>query len=205
MALCAQDERAHESRSRGDRREGRSASFDEQRKDRARRGTHQGDACRGLFMAADRGLSRRGRFDRAPEAHRSGCTAVSYGDSDPHREGNALRSPFVVAPAAAIGKRGKGRAVRPGMKGQGSEIAFPDAILRCADFPQSAFRLWVKRPGQDLNLRGVTHRFSRPAPYRTRRPGQRFILRPKTRIRVPETALARERLSPESFSMAQCM
>jgi len=29
------------------------------------------------------------------------------------------------------------------MKGQGSEIAFPDAILLCADFPQSAFRLWV--------------------------------------------------------------
>src|SRR3989440_9136114 len=62
-----------------------------------------------------------------------------------------------------------------------------------------------KRPGQDLNLRGVTHRFSRPAPYRTRRPGQRFILRLKTRIRVPETAVTRERLSPESFSMAQCV
>ena len=91
------------------------------------------------------------------------------------------------------------------MKGQGSEIAFPDAIPRCAVFPRGAFRLWVERPGQDLNLRGVTHRFSRPAPYRTRRPGQRFILRPKTRIRVPETALPRERLSPESFSMAQCM
>src|SRR2546425_9201314 len=62
-----------------------------------------------------------------------------------------------------------------------------------------------ERPGQDLNLRGVTHRFSRPAPYRTRRPGQSFILKTKARIRVPETALARERLSPESLSMAQCM
>ena len=61
------------------------------------------------------------------------------------------------------------------MKGQGSEIAFPDAILLCADFPQSAFRLWVKRPGQDLNLRGVTQRFSRPPPYRARRPGQRRL------------------------------
>src|SRR5437016_8210511 len=43
-----------------------------------------------------------------------------------------------------------------------------------------------KRPGQDLNLRGVTHRFSRPAPYRTRRPGQRFILKTKARISVSD-------------------
>src|SRR2546426_9418340 len=70
------------------------------------------------------------------------------------------------------------------MRGQSSEIAFPDAILRCADFPQSAFRLWVQRPGQDLNLRGVTQRFSRPPPYRARRPGQRFILKTKARISV---------------------
>src|SRR2546426_11113422 len=76
---------------------------------------------------------------------------------------------------------------------------------RTTEMREVAPNRWAERPGQDLNLRGVTHRFSRPAPYRTRRPGQRFILRPKTRIRVPETALPRERLSPESFSMAQCM
>ena len=64
-----------------------------------------------------------------------------------------------------------------------------------------AFNLLGPRPGQDLNLRGVTHRFSRPAPYRTRRPGQRFILSPMSRISVPTFALAGERLSPESFSM----
>ena len=39
------------------------------------------------------------------------------------------------------------------MRGQGSEIAFPDAILLCADFPQSAFRLQVERPGQTRALR----------------------------------------------------
>src|SRR5437667_1516146 len=46
--------------------------------------------------------------------------------------------------------------------------------------------LWVERPGQDLNLRGVTQRFSRPPPYRARRPGQRFILKPKARISVSD-------------------
>src|SRR2546427_10120883 len=70
------------------------------------------------------------------------------------------------------------------------------------DNPQSVPTLWVERPGQDLNLRGVTHRFSRPAPYRTRRPGKRFILRPTDRGRVPESALAKERVRPESFTMA---
>src|SRR5437867_1119608 len=90
------------------------------------------------------------------------------------------------------------------MKGQRSEIAFPDAILRCADFPQSALRLWVKRPGQDLNLRGVTHRFSRPAPYRTRRPGQRVILRQMSRISVPTNIVAGEYLSPDAPSTNRC-
>ena len=71
------------------------------------------------------------------------------------------------------------------MRGQGSEIAFPDAILLCADFPQSAFRLQVERPGQDLNLRGVTQRFSRPPPYRARRPGQRRLQKTTFRISVP--------------------
>src|SRR3989475_12722906 len=56
----------------------------------------------------------------------------------------------------------------------------------CTDNPQSVPTLWVERPGQDLNLRGVTHRFSRPAPYRTRRPGQRFILKTKARISVSD-------------------
>ena len=32
-----------------------------------------------------------------------------------------------------------GRAGKPGMKGQGSEIAFSDAILRCAEFPKVHF------------------------------------------------------------------
>src|SRR2546430_278892 len=43
-----------------------------------------------------------------------------------------------------------------------------------------------ERPGQDLNLRGVTQRFSRPPPYRARRPGQRFILKTKARISVSD-------------------
>src|SRR5436190_24146072 len=66
-SFLARDERAHRSRSRGDRHEGWSAPFDEQRKDRARCRTHQGDAESRVLLAADRGLSRRGRFDRAPE------------------------------------------------------------------------------------------------------------------------------------------
>src|SRR5438128_4825422 len=52
--------------------------------------------------------------------------------------------------------------------------------------PRAGFaRLWVERPGQDLNLRGVTQRFSRPPPYRARRPGQPFILKTRVRISVP--------------------
>src|ERR1700704_6882909 len=45
--------------------------------------------------------------------------------------------------------------------------------------------LWVERPGQDLNLRGVTQRFSRPPPYRARRPGQRIVRRTSGRISIP--------------------
>src|SRR6266516_4923819 len=48
--------------------------------------------------------------------------------------------------------------------------------------------LWVERPGQDLNLRGVTQLFSRPPPYRARRPGQSFILRTRPRISVSDPA-----------------
>src|SRR2546428_6747632 len=54
--------------------------------------------------------------------------------------------------------------------------------------------LWVERPGQDLNLRGVTQRFSRPPPYRARRPGQRFILKTKARIRVSDPGAEDRRL-----------
>src|SRR2546427_3422558 len=43
----------------------------------------------------------------------------------------------------------------------------------------------MKRPGQDLNLGGVTQRFSSPPPYRARRPGQRPFKRTKFRISVP--------------------
>src|SRR6266571_4946926 len=82
------------------------------------------------------------------------------------------------------------------MRGQSSEIAFSDMILRFADFPQGAFRVWVERPGQDLNLRGVTQRFSRPPPYRTRRPGQSFILKTRLRISVPTGRRRKERLIP---------
>src|SRR2546430_14044699 len=102
-------------------------------------------------MAAYRELARRGRFDRAPENQGRRCIAIPDHDSDARRGRHASRSPFLVAPAAAI-EKGKGPDREARHEGQGSEIAFPDAILRCADFPQSAFRLWVKRPGQDLNL-----------------------------------------------------
>src|SRR5437879_5608385 len=43
-----------------------------------------------------------------------------------------------------------------------------------------------RAPRQDLNLRGVTQRFSRPPPYRARRPGQRYILKTKARISVSD-------------------
>src|SRR5438094_9014771 len=91
------------------------------------------------------------------------------------------------------------------MKGQCADGSpFLYAILRCPDFPQSAFRLWLERPGQDLNLRGVTQRFSRPPPYRTRRPGQRVILRQMSRIIVPTYAVAGEHLNPEASSTERC-
>ena len=63
---------------------------------------------------------------------------------------------------------------------------------------------WLERPGQDLNLRGVTQRFSRPPPYRTRRPGQRVILRQMSRIIVPTYAVAGEHLNPEASSTERC-
>ncbi len=53
-----------------------------------------------------------------------------------------------------------------------------------------------ERPGQDLNLRGVTQRFSRPPPYRTRRPGQSLILKTRLRISVPTRRRRKERLRP---------
>src|SRR5205809_593741 len=56
--------------------------------------------------------------------------------------------------------------------------------------------LWVERPGQDLNLRGVTQRFSRPPPYRARRPGQSFILKTRLRISVATRRRWKERLRP---------
>ncbi len=56
--------------------------------------------------------------------------------------------------------------------------------------------LWRTRPGQDLNLRGVTQRFSRPPPYRTRRPGQPFIVKTRLRISVPTRRQWKERLRP---------
>src|SRR5206468_5152391 len=71
--------------------------------------------------------------------------------------------------------------------------------------PRAGFaRLWVERPEQDLNLRGVTQRLSRPPPYRTRRPGQRVILRQMSRIIVPTYAVAGEHLNPEASSTERC-
>src|SRR5436190_20441866 len=60
----------------------------------------------------------------------------------------------------------------------------------------AASGLWVERPGQDLNLRGVTQRFSRPPPYRTRRPGQPSSMKTRPRISVPTRRRWKERLRP---------
>src|SRR3989441_2469945 len=84
--------------------------------------------------------------------------------------------------------RGKCPPKGAGMKGQTkAAVRMMDTkAFGCTDNPESVPTPWVERPGQDLNLRGVTHRFSRPAPYRTRRPGQRFILKTKARISVSD-------------------
>src|SRR5213594_1701729 len=68
--------------------------------------------------------------------------------------------------------RGKRPPKGTGMRGRTKAVGrmMDTKAFGCTDNPQSVPTLWVERPGQDLNLRGVTHRFSRPAPYRTRRP-----------------------------------
>ena len=104
----------------------------------------------------------------------------------PHVEASLLHLSQPEMPTGRqVFMEGKGGAAKTRHEGQGSEVAFPGTMMRCGDFPQSAFRLWVKRPGQDLNLRGVTQRFSRPPPYRTRRPGQRRLQRTTFGISVP--------------------
>src|SRR5437016_6014989 len=77
-----------------------------------------------------------------------------------------------------------------GMKGQTKAAArmMDTKAFGCTDNPQSVPTLWVERPGQDLNLRGVTQRFSRPPPYRTRRPGQRRLQRTTFGISVPQNS-----------------
>src|SRR2546426_10431993 len=69
----------------------------------------------------------------------------------------------------------RAEASRPRHEGTGDTESAGAACLEPAG-AETVPGLWVKRPGQELNPRGVTQRFSGPPAYPTRGPGQRIIL-----------------------------
>src|SRR3989442_7302752 len=75
----------------------------------------------------------------------------------------------------------RAEASRPRHEGTGDMESAGAACLKTAG-AKSVTILWVKRPGQGLELRRGNHRVLRPPPYPTKRPRQRIILCPKVRL-----------------------
>ena len=86
-------------------------------------------------LAEARSTARRRQVDGKSTAHRRDLT-----------RSNALSRPFS---AWTPSKKGRGRAVRPGMRGQGSEIGA--SWTRFAKNPRGGSPLWVKCSRRDLN------------------------------------------------------